>query len=57
MIVTVVILIVIIIAIAPAVRNDRDDYGDGRGTQIGGGERIPCFNYFVYTQSVMSFHS
>lgn len=42
-VVAVIILIVIIVAITSAVRNDRGDYGDGGGTQVGGGERIPFF--------------
>lgn len=39
----VILLIVIIALIASNVSHDRGDYGDGGGTQVGGGERIPFF--------------
>lgn len=41
-IVIAIIVIIIIIAISSA-QHDKGDYGDGGGTQVGGGERIPFF--------------
>ena len=42
-VVAVIILIIIIAVVVSSSRNDRGDYGDGGGTQVGGGERIPFF--------------
>lgn len=59
-VIAIVAIIIIIVAISSS-RHDKGDYGDGGGTQVGGGERIPFFTPVndragIWGEKVVNYH-